>query len=615
MDSPRAIYEFGDFAFDIGQQRLSARDGSNPVALTGKTFDTLVYLVEHAGEPLEKDALIKVIWAGVVVEENSLTQVISALRQLLGEARGENRYIATLPRKGYRFVAEVNRREDVSPVERSRRRPLLAGIAFVLVAVMGIAVVLLQRTNFTAGAPMRTLAILPFKPLVPEDSNPSLEFGMADTLITLLAQRSDQVVSPLSSVRSYAAIDHDAIAAGRELGVDTVLEGSMQRQGDRLRVSARLLRVADGRQLWAHSFNQEFTEIFDVQDAMAERIAAALSLQMPSAPAIAQRHGTQDPDAYALYASGRYAFQRLTEPTLLQALDFYNQAVARDPNYALAHTGIANCYSLLAVIGSRPPREVFPLALASADKALQLDPHLAAAYTARGQIRAVYDHDARGALEDLDRAAEIDPLHAATYFYRGVVYSGKGDIERSRKEFQHAQQLEPFALAQPAAAALALLYARRYDDAVAELRRILALEGGFDLARGFLIRTLLAKGAYDEALDEMKGRTIQTLGSHGFRGQALALSNRDDEARAELARVLTLSKQQYVPAYDIAMIYAAFHDADNTFQWMDRALEERAPAMGTVAVDPLLDFLHDDARFVTLVKRIGLYERPLPQIE
>lgn len=612
MHNSRAIYEFGDFALDIGQQRLSGRDGSNPVAVTGKPFDTLVYLVEHAGEPIEKETLLKAIWPGVVVEENSLTQVISALRQLLGEVRGEHRYIATLPRKGYRFVAEVKRREAASPRDKPRHRARFFGVTLVFVAVLTIAGVALYRSHFIAHAPVRTLAILPFKPLVPEERNLSLEFGMADSLITQLAQRSDQVVSPLSSVRRYAAVDQDAIAAGRELGVDAVLEGLLQRQDDRLRVSARLLRVADGRQLWAQNFDQRFTGIFAVQDAIAERIAAALSLQMPGAAAIAQRHGTQDPDAYALYASGRFAFQRLTEPTLLQAIDFYKQAVARDPNYAPAHAGLADCYSLLAVIGSRAPREMFPLARASADKALELDPQLAAAYTARGQIRAVYDHDTQGAFEDLNRAAELDPQHASTYFYRGVVYGSEGDIERSRKEFQHAQQLEPYALAQPAAAALSLLYARRYDDAVTELRRILTLDDDFDLARGFLIRALLAKGAYDQALDEMKGRTIQTLGSHGFRGQALALSGRHDEARAELDRVLALSQRQFVSAYDIAMIYAAFHDSDNTFLWLDRALEERAAAMGTVALDPLLDFLHQDGRFVALVKRIGLYERPLP---
>lgn len=611
MNDTRTSYEFGDFALDVSQQRLARSDGSS-VPLTGKAFDTLVYLVEHAGEALDKDTLLKAIWPGAVVEENSLTQVISSLRQLLGEERGENRYIATLPRKGYRFVAEVRRRELLPPMQpRKRRGQWLSGVAFLFLAAFALAAVMLQlshsgRTKTAA----RTLAILPFKPLVPEERDPSLEFGMADSLITQLAQRGDQTLSPLSSVRRYAAVDQDALAAGRELRVDTVLDGLIQRSDDHLRVSARLLRVADGRQLWAQTFDQPFTGIFEVQDAIATRIAAALSLQAPSAEVLARRHGTQDPEAYILYANGRFAFSRLTESALLQAIEFYQKAVTRDPNYARAYAGIADAYSLLSVIGSRAPRETFPSARAAADKALELDPSLAAAYTARAQIRAVYDFDAKGALQDLDRAAEIDPELSSIYFYRGVIHTAQGDDERARQEFQRSQQLEPAALAAPAAAALSLTYERRYDEAIAELRRVLALADDFELARGFLIRTLLAKGAYDEALKELQGRNLQTLGSHGFPAEALMLSGRREEARAELNRVLALSKQRYVSAYDIAMIYAAFRDADNTLLWMNRAVEERATALTSVARDPMLDFIRTDGRFTALIQRIGLYGAP-----
>jgi DNA-binding winged helix-turn-helix (wHTH) protein/TolB-like protein len=612
MNGPRTSYEFGDFAFDIDQQRLSRRDGSGSVPLTGKAFDTLVYLVEHAGEALDKDTLLQSIWPGVVVEENSLTQVISSLRELLGEQRGENRYIATLPRKGYRFVAEVRPREPLPPTQpRKRRGHWVSGVLFLLVAAFAIGAVMLQLSQSARKAPpVRTLAILPFKPLVPADRDPSLEFGMADSLITQLAQRGDQVVKPLSSVRKFGAVDQDALAAGRELGVDSVLDGLIQRQGDHLRVSARLLRVADGRQLWAQTFDQPFTGIFEVQDAISTRIAGALSLQAPSEEMLARRRGTQDPEAYALYASGRYAFSRLTEPALLQATDFYRQAVTRDPYYARAYAGIADSYALLGVIGSRPPHAMFPHARAAADKALELDPRLAPAYTARAHIRLVYDFDARGALEDLNRAAEIDPEYDPIYFYRGAIYTARGDAERSREEFRRTQQLNPNGLAAPAAAAWSLVYARRYDEAIAELRRILAIADDFQLARGFLIRTLLAKGAYDEALQELQGRTLQTLGSHGFRAEALALAGRKQEAQTELDRVLALSKQQYVSAYDIAMIYAAMRDPDKTFEWLNRAVDERAPALNSVGPDPMLDFVRADPRFAALMRRLG-QDRPL----
>ena len=222
---------------------------------------------------------------------------------------------------------------------------------------------------------------------------------------------------------------------------------------------------------------------------------------------LASRHGTSDPEAYVLYASGRFAFLRLTEATLLQAIDFYRQAVTRDPSYARAYAGLADCYSLLGVIGARAPHETFPLARAAVDKALELDPQLASAYTARAQIHAVYDFDAHGALEDLNRAAEIDPELASIYFYRGVVYGVAGRQRAqppgiSTRSATGARPGSPRRLPQ----ALALFYSRRYDEAIMELRRILALNNNFDLARGFLIRTLLAKGAYDEALQELQGR-------------------------------------------------------------------------------------------------------------
>ena len=187
-----------------------------------------------------------------------------------------------------------------------------------------------------------------------------------------------------------------------------------------------LLRVADGRQLWTQIFDQPFTDIFEVQDTIATRIAKALSMQAPSAEMLARRHGTSDPEAYLLYTSGRFAFSRLTEATLLQAIDFYRQAVTRDPSYARAYASLADCYSLLGVIGASAPHETFPLARAAVDKALELDSQLASAYTARAQIHAVYDFDAHSALEDLNRAAELDPELSSIYFYRGVVYGCAG---------------------------------------------------------------------------------------------------------------------------------------------------------------------------------------------
>ncbi|HTJ19313.1 MAG TPA: winged helix-turn-helix domain-containing protein [Steroidobacteraceae bacterium] len=613
MSRTGAHYEFGDFALDVGEQCLLRRDTGQTIVLTTKVFETLLYFVEHAGETLDKDVLLRSIWPGVVVEENSLTQNVSTLRQALGEARGENRYIATVARRGYRFVAKVTRRDaamepSVAAPPAAARRPRLLLVAAAAVSIVVIAAIIFfasaTRPRETAPLAARTLAILPFKPLLPAERNESLELGMAESLISHLSQPGRQAISPLSSVRRYGALDQDPIAAGRELGVDTVLDGSLQRSGNRLRVAARLLRVADGQQLWAQSFDQDFTTIFDVQDTIAARVAQAISVGQ----GVGSTRGTpytQDSEAYALYASGQFAWARQTEPSLLQAIGFFEQAIARDPNYALAYASLADTYALLGVFGMRAPREVFPKARSAVEKALSIDPDLAAAHSALGHIKMMYEHDWDGAAREYARALQIDPSLAVAYHRRGLLYAIQGDIEHALQANARAQQLEPLWLAPKGAAGNFLYLAGRYDESIQLCEKILALDEGADNARSFLIRNLLVKGDYERALAEYDRRPLQMPGSNAHRAQALALSGQRAAALAELDRVLKFSKERYVPAYDIALIYAALADTENTFLWLDRAVEDRSTLMVFLARDPMFDAFHSDPRWNALVQRVG----------
>jgi DNA-binding winged helix-turn-helix (wHTH) protein/TolB-like protein len=613
MSRTGAHYEFGDFALDVGEQCLLRRDTGQTIVLTTKVFETLLYFVEHAGETLDKDVLLRSIWPGVVVEENSLTQNVSTLRQALGEARGENRYIATVARRGYRFVAKVTRRDgamepSVAAPPAAARRPRLLLVAAAAVSIVVIAAIIFfasaTRPRETAPLAAHTLAILPFKPLLPAERNESLELGMAESLISHLSQPGRQAISPLSSVRRYGALDQDPIAAGRELGVDTVLDGSLQRSGNRLRVAARLLRVADGQQLWAQSFDQDFTTIFDVQDTIAARVAQAISVGQ----GVGSTRGTpytQDSEAYALYASGQFAWARQTEPSLLQAIGFFEQAIARDPNYALAYASLADTYALLGVFGMRAPREVFPKARSAVEKALSIDPDLAAAHSALGHIKMMYEHDWDGAAREYARALQIDPSLAVAYHRRGLLYAIQGDIEHALQANARAQQLEPLWLAPKGAAGNFLYLAGRYDESIQLCEKILALDEGADNARSFLIRNLLVKGDYERALAEYDRRPLQMPGSNAHRAQALALSGQRAAALAELDRVLKFSKERYVPAYDIALIYAALADTENTFKWLDRAVEDRSTLMVFLARDPMFDAFHSDPRWNALVQRVG----------
>jgi DNA-binding winged helix-turn-helix (wHTH) protein/TolB-like protein/Tfp pilus assembly protein PilF len=623
MTPTGAHYEFGDFALDVGQQCLVRRDTGQTTQLTGKVFETLLYFVEHAGETLDKDVLLQSIWPGVVVEENSLTQNVSTLRQMLGEARGENRYIATVARRGYRFVAKVTRCETSvatppSVAPGAARRPMVLGIAAVavLLAVIAAIVFLVTPTKPREAAllPTRTLAILPFKPLLPAERNESLELGMAESLITHLSKHSRQAISPLSSVRRYGALDQDPIAAGRELGVDTVLDGSLQRSGDRLRVAVRLLRVADGQQLWAESFDQDFTTIFDVQDTIASRVAQAVSARWVGGSSTREIPYTQDPEAYASYASGQFAWSRQTESSLLQSIGFFEQAIARDPNYALAYASLADSYALLGIFGMRAPHEVFPKARRAVEKALAIDPDLAAAHSALGHIMMMYDHDWQGAALEYQRALQLDPSLAAAYHRRGLLYAMQGDIDHALQTNNRAQQLEPLWMAPKGAAGNFLYLARRYDESIRLCEQVLALDERTDNARSFLFRNLLVKGDYDRAIAEYDKRPLQMPGSNAHRAQALALSGRRAAALAELDRVLKLSKQRYVAAYDIALIYAALGDTENTFAWLERGVEDRSTLMVFLAQDPMFDAYHSDPRWAGLVQRIGIYGRVLPDV-
>jgi tetratricopeptide (TPR) repeat protein len=396
------------------------------------------------------------------------------------------------------------------------------------------------------------------------------------------------------------------------LGVDAVLDGSLQRRRDRLRVSVRLLRVADGRQLWAQNFDQEFTTIFDLQDVIAERVARELAARWTGGASMRGAPYTKDPEAYALYASGRLAWTRQTEASLLQAIAFFEQAIARDPNYALAYTGLADSYAVLGVLGIRAPNEVFPKARQAVEKALSIDRDLAAAHSALGHIKVQYEHDWEGAAREYARALQLDPSLALTHHRRGLLDAMQGDMDRAEAESERAQQLEPLWLAPRVAAANFLYYAKRYDESIQRIDEVLALDDRAGSARGVLIRDLLGKGDYERALKEIDRHPLQAPGSNAYRAEGLALSGRRNEALAELDRVLKLSRERYVAAYDIALIYAALADTENTFQWLERALESRSTLINFLALDPMLDAIHADPRFASLVQRIGIYQRSLP---
>ena len=456
-----------------------------------------------------------------------------------------------------------------------------------------------------------TLAVLPFKPVVETDRDEALEFGMADTMILRLSGIAGVAVRPLSSVRRYSALDTDPLAAGRELGVRSVLDGSVQRSGERLRVTARLLNVDDGRQLWSGRFDEQYTDIFAVQDSIADRVTAALAVQLSSVEQRRlARRPTTDSVAYDLFLNGRYHWNRRSSPADLQkAIDYYRQAVARDPQFALAYSGLADALAVQAVFAAREPREVYPAALQAAERALQLDPDLAEAHAARGHIRMNFLHDWPAALEDFDEAIRHDPRYAMARVWRGLWLVFVGRTDEGLAELATAVELEPSSMPPVVTYARGLYSARRHGEAAAALERVVEVEPQNMLARALLASVYIELGRFDEALVLASDLAGKAPGGFSVAAVALARAGRTDEARAALNRLVELAQHRYVPAYDIALVHAALGDADQAFQWLDRALAEPSALLGNLRADPVLDPLRGDPRYREAERRLRLPER------
>ena len=626
-------YLFGDYRLDVARQSLYCRSADSWTPLTPRVFDTLLCLVQHPDSLLDKERMMAAIWPDVVVEENNLDQNISTLRHALGDRRGNQRYILTVRGRGYRFVAPVKKlaasdRADGDEVTTTvgkaaetgdlprgtgtlaRRVPLWgkAALAAIAAAIASTAMFMLPRASDqgpTTARQTHTLAVLPFRPLAATDRNESLELGMAETLIMRL--NSPQLaVSPLSSVRRYADPAEDAVLAGRTLGVDAILEGHLQRNGDRLRVSARLMNVEDGRQLWADRYDESFTDIFSVQDTIATKVWAALTPELIDEVPPTLRRYTEDAEAYQWYVSGRFYRQRGNEAGLREGLELFQRAVERDPDFALAYVGIADTYAVLGVFGIVAPHDTFPQARQAVDRALELAPQLGEAYASLGHIKVQYEHDWAGAEQAYKRAIELNPNYAPARQMFGLYLSLSGRFDEGLEQMRHAQALEPSSPLAGAMIGMLLNYQGRYDEAIDQLRETVEMDPALPTAHTYLAVSYLRRGEYELALEHLRHSSSLTPGSAAYVGQVYALSGRRKEAEGEVERLIAESRHRYVPAYDISTIYAALGQTDETFAWLERAFDERSQLLGWLPWDPVFDGIRSDPRYRGVVRRLNL---------
>src|SRR5438132_1933972 len=565
----RHLYEFLPFRLEPEERRL-LRDGE-PVALTPKCFDLLVVLVENSGHLLEKSDLIARVWPDQFVEEGSLSFNVSELRRALGEGPNGRDYIETVRKKGFRFVAPVEEipvagEEQVAPPRASQRIKIVFAIV-AAVALASLAYLLWPRGSVTpVEGPPRTIAVLPFKPLAANLRDEPLEMGICNALITRLASLEQLVVRPTSSVTAYNKMGQDPLAAGRQLQVDALLDGYIQRSQDRVRVTARLLRTADGKSLWSGQFNEPFTDIFTVEDSISRQIVEALHLSLTrDEQRRVTKHSTENIEAYELYLKGSYFQDKRTPDGVAKSIGYFQEATVKDPRYALAFAALANSYSMQALRFDMPAKDSYQKATAAAMRALEVDETSAEAHSALANVKSWYEWDWPGAEREFKRAIELsanDPTANQGYAnYLMVV----GRAQEAVSESARAQRLAPLSTTADVQAARILLFTGEYDAAIEQCRKALEIAPDFAGAHLILGRIYTQKGSYREAFAELERARILLHNSAevlSLIGYADAVSGRAAEAQQILKEMQRLSMQRYVSPYHIAVIHAGLGARD-----------------------------------------------------
>ena len=654
MPTPtKHAYEFGPFRLTPAEGHL-LREG-NPVTLTPKAFEALVLLVERQGHLIEKEELMKSLWPDTFVEEANLAHHVWRLRKALEDSKDVAQYIETVPKRGYRFIAPVKIIENSTPAlvveehtvtrvvaERETEDSLdavsssaivigsrsrisittgtivIAACLLVLVAAFAYVRFGIKGTTTPDGAgAIRTLAVLPFKPLTPDNSDASLELGMADALITRLSNLKELTVRPTSAVIKYTAPNSDLAGIGHELNVQTVLDGRVQRAGDRMRVTVQLVRTADGKPLWAEQFDEKSSDIFALEDSLSQKVARALALQLTAAETSRiQQHYTNNIEAYHAYLRGRYQMNQAAAGAL-KAEGSFEEAIQKDPRFALAYSGLADAHSALAFmgLGSGTPGEELMKAKDAALKALELDDSLAEAHNSLANLLFSNEWKWTEAEREFKRAIELNPNLAEAHHWYSEYLQAMTRSDEALAEIKRAQELDPLSLTINFHYGLCLFGMGRHEEALVQFRRTLDIDPttGAQGSHWGIAMVYQRRGMYEEAIRELEeARRLDPRPSWRLTGdaEAYALAGRRSEALAMLAQILEARKHQYVSPFAIGQIYAALGDKDQAFVWLNKAIDEREVivvylrSMGLS--EPSLSSLRDDPRFQLLLQRVGL---------
>jgi TolB-like protein/Tfp pilus assembly protein PilF len=576
------IYRFGPFTLDVDDRSLK-RQGA-PIPLTPKTFDLLVTLVENAGRLVEKEALLQKVWPDVAVEEGNLTKGVFSLRQLL-EDEGGPRYIETVPKRGYRFVAEVTSGTTESPPAVAPEKPALS-----------------PSEN--------SIAVMPFRDMSAARDQEFFCEGMSEEIINALGRVPELRVASYTSSLRFKGTATETQTIGRELMVAWLLEGSVRKAGDMVRIAVQLVRAADGFSAWSGRFDRQLDDIFAVQDDIAGMIAQTLTQRVAktSGPLITSK--TSKNEAYSLYLEGRYLWNKRPGNVVWEALDRFQRATEIDPQFAPAHAALASVYGTLGAweFGVLPPAEALSKAKASAQRALELDPQLAAGHTAVAYATLHFDWNADRACHQFDQAIALNPAWVDAHHWHSHALCAARRFPESLAACRQIVELDPLNPLMHAHVAWHHYMARNYDEALTQAEQVLRMEPGFHWGSFFAGWALERLGRGSEAVTTLKNAVRSSSNSPVMLaglGHALAANQDRKEAMKIIRELEGLRGDKGLFAYEIGVIHATLGDHEKAYTWLSRAVEERSGWIAYLRVDPRLDALHEGPRFSNLLAQSG----------
>ena len=619
-------FSFDDVTVDCENFRVLKAGGT--LTLTPRAFDVLVFLLTERGRVVDKRELFNQVWGDTIVTDNALTKVIKEIRHTLDDAASAPKYIETVPKRGYRFIGVVESERDL-PVPQTELvgqppqttvPPSLdlkaAGLWLVAAGVLLIAVLagwflFSQNRAESTITPIRSLAVLPLKPLNADSRDESLEMGMAETLITRLSNLKQVVVRPMRAVRKYTDLHQDPVKAGQEVQVDAVLDGSIQKVGERIRVTVRLIKVRDGTVVWSEQFDENFRDIFKVQDSITERITAALMLQL-SGPEQEQlaKHLTDNSEAYQFYLRAQLLWNGRRQNWIDQSLANYQQALQNDPNFALAHIGVAECYIMLSGHRKLSVAEAETKARPHIMTALKIDDSLAQAHNALAELKYQYEYDWTGAETEFKKAIELNPNVAWIRQAYGWFLMSLGRLDEATVEMEKARELDPSSLTIRVGRGRLYYYSRQYDQAIQQFHNVIAVEPNDQSSYLSLFSIYEQKRMYPEAvrayltamsLGGAAPKTVEELRS------AFGASGWDGFLQKQMEILQAKAKDQQVEPFQFALLYVRLGHKDEAFAWFEKAFAARDLLTLQFKIEPANDLLRDDPRYSELIRKIGLH--------